>query len=113
MLYDEFTSTPVVHRDGCYICEDPEFAQMGLPLCRLCPACKTGHVAADDTVCDDCGADDQAWWERRWGKVSDRGTVRRCTEARRWREQHPPPTATASLQEVTERLRAAIERDRA
>jgi hypothetical protein len=86
MLLDDKTSVPVVHRDGCYICEDPEFAAMGLPLCFPCPACvrkqqvcgacggsggppgKTpctgclatgvlgamGHIAADDTTCDDC-----------------------------------------------------------
>lgn len=41
-------------REGCYICEDPEFSLMGLPLCRACPACG-GHIAADATVCDDCG----------------------------------------------------------
>ena len=63
MLLDDFTSTPRVHRDGCYICEDPEFAQMGLPLCRLCPKCVgleigTGHIPADDSVCDDCGYDE-------------------------------------------------------
>lgn len=58
MLSDGHTSTPVVYRPDCYICRDPEFAQMGLPLCRLCPACKTGHVPADDTVCDDCGHDE-------------------------------------------------------
>ena len=57
LLTDSFTSTPVVHRDGCYICEDPEFAQMGLPLCRKCPKCG-GHIAADDSVCDDCGYDE-------------------------------------------------------
>jgi hypothetical protein len=57
LLTDDFTSTPIVHRDGCYICEDPEFAQMGLPLCRKCPKCG-GHIAADDTVCDDCGYDE-------------------------------------------------------
>lgn len=45
-----------IHRDGCYICEDPEFALMGLPVCKPCVACQ-GHVAADDTICDDCGAD--------------------------------------------------------
>lgn len=54
MLDDVFTSKPTVHREGCYICEDPEFAQMGLPLCYLCQYCG-GHVAADSTVCDDCG----------------------------------------------------------
>lgn len=57
LLTDSFTSTPVTHRTGCYICEDPEFAQMGLPLCRKCPKCG-GHIAADDSVCDDCGYDD-------------------------------------------------------
>jgi hypothetical protein len=58
LLLDEYTSTPVVHRTGCFICEDPEFAAMGLPLCRRCPLCG-GHVAADDTLCDDCGFDEQ------------------------------------------------------
>lgn len=61
LLHDGYTSTPKVYQEGCYICEDPEFAQMGLPLCRPCPACTTdpnepkGHVPADDercTVCD-------------------------------------------------------------
>lgn len=58
MLDDDFTSTPVegIYRASCYICRDPEFAQMGLPLCYPCPKCG-GHVAADDTVCDDCGHD--------------------------------------------------------
>lgn len=51
-------SVPVVYRPGCYICTDPEFALMGMPLCYQCPFCK-GHVAADDTVCDDCGNDAQ------------------------------------------------------
>lgn len=54
------------HRDGCHICEDPEFALMGLPLCKPCPECsKTamgsqgndGHIPADDTVCSNCGYD--------------------------------------------------------
>lgn len=66
MLLDGHTSTPVVHRDGCYICEDPEFAQMGLPLCRACPDCiragrGLGHVPADDDVCDECGDQDGPW----------------------------------------------------
>jgi len=47
--------------DGCYICQDPEFALMGMPLCRKCPACG-GHVQADDTVCWQCGLDDQVFW---------------------------------------------------
>jgi hypothetical protein len=42
------------YRDSCYICRDPEFSLMGLPLCRACPSCK-GHIAADDNRCDDCG----------------------------------------------------------
>lgn len=54
MLFDEHTTTPTIFRKGCYICEDPEFAQMGLPLCRVCPVC-SGHVPADDEACDDCG----------------------------------------------------------
>jgi hypothetical protein len=62
MLFDGFETIPVVYREGCYICEDPEFAQMGLPLCRKCPVCG-GHVAADDYRCDDCGLDEQAFWE--------------------------------------------------
>jgi hypothetical protein len=53
MLLDEYTTTPTIFKKGCYICEDPEFAQMGLPLCYPCKACG-GHVAADDPVCDDC-----------------------------------------------------------
>lgn len=49
--------TPVtVYSDRCYICEDSEYARMGLPVCYPCSECG-GHVAADDTVCDDCGYD--------------------------------------------------------
>lgn len=46
-----------VYRAGCYICEDDEFARMGMPLCKPCPKCEGGHIAADDTVCDKCGYD--------------------------------------------------------
>lgn len=46
------------YRERCYICRDPEFALMGLPLCWACEKCG-GHVAADDTRCDDCGHDHQ------------------------------------------------------
>lgn len=53
LLLDDFTTTPTVFQDGCYICEDPEFAQMGLPLCYACPDCSE-HVAADD----ECGCED-------------------------------------------------------
>lgn len=52
-------TTQKVHRKGCYICEDREFARMGLPLCQLCCACaaldKVGHIPGDDAECDDCG----------------------------------------------------------
>lgn len=62
LLQDDVVSTRVVYRSGCFICEDPEFAMMGLPLCRPCPKCqeqgKTGHIAADDCECDDCGYDE-------------------------------------------------------
>lgn len=62
LLTDENThhSTPNmgIFRNDCYICRDPEFAQMGLPLCKPCEACG-GHVAADDTICSDCGEDAQ------------------------------------------------------
>jgi hypothetical protein len=61
LLLDDYTTTPTVHRTGCYICEDPEFAQMGLPLCKPCPRCR-GHIAADDTVCDDCHLDLEDWY---------------------------------------------------
>jgi hypothetical protein len=60
MLFDGRITHPVVHQDGCYICEDPEYGQMGLPLCCPCPACLRaqrglGHIPADDTVCTECG----------------------------------------------------------
>jgi len=53
MLLSGPITTPVIYREGCYICEDLEFSQMGLPLCTKCLACD-GHVAADHDVCDDC-----------------------------------------------------------
>ena len=49
-------SQPTVYRGGCYICRDEEFALMGLPLCWACYVCG-GHVAADDTRCDECTHD--------------------------------------------------------
>lgn len=51
-------SKKTVHKDGCYICEDDEFRLMGLPLCFACSKCG-GHVPADDSVCSDCGHDQQ------------------------------------------------------
>lgn len=63
LLLDDFTSTPVVYEQSCYICRDPEFAAMGLPLCRKCPECVRqgrgdGHIPADDTSCTACGYED-------------------------------------------------------
>lgn len=49
-------STKTAHSNDCYICRDPEFALMGLPLCYPCGKCG-GHVAADDCVCDECKCD--------------------------------------------------------
>jgi hypothetical protein len=51
-------SVPTVSSPTCYICRDPEYALMGLPLCSPCSKCG-GHVAADDSVCDACGYDQQ------------------------------------------------------
>jgi hypothetical protein len=79
LLQDDFTSTPCVNDDDCYICQDPEFAQMGLPLCRKCKECEKagrgdGHVPADDTICTICGADEmdsdefKEWCEKQ-GKI--------------------------------------------
>lgn len=55
MLFDGHTTEPVegVYRASCYICRDPEFAMMGLPLCYACQKCG-GHVPADDIKCTDC-----------------------------------------------------------
>lgn len=52
-----------VHREYCYICIDPEFRLMGLPLCTKCPQCEDGHVPADDEDCDDCGQSLREWHE--------------------------------------------------
>jgi len=62
MLFDGIETTPVVYSPTCYICNDDEFARMGLPLCRTCPVCG-GHVTADDTRCDNCGLCDQYFWQ--------------------------------------------------
>ena len=64
MLSGGSSSTKTVHKDGCYICEDPEFAQMGLPLCTKCPKCG-GHVPADDEECDTatCDYNARVAWE--------------------------------------------------
>ncbi len=46
-------TVPIVHDDDCYICNDPDYARAGLPLCRACPLCG-GHIAADDGICPEC-----------------------------------------------------------
>jgi ribosomal protein L37E len=63
LLTDGYTSRTTVYDERCYICRDPEFSQMGLPLCRECEECGRtgrglGHVAADDCVCSACGYDE-------------------------------------------------------
>lgn len=66
LLHDDVVSVPQVYSDDCYICRDPEFSQMGLPLCKPCFACQ-GHVAADDDVCDDCAASQHDLWLEKQG----------------------------------------------
>lgn len=51
LLTDGVTSSTTVYNAHCYICRDPEFAAMGLPLCYPCPTCKA-HTPADDMTCD-------------------------------------------------------------
>lgn len=55
------------YNERCYICRDPEFALMGLPLCKPCNVVVDGvvcgaHTPADDCVCDE-GHDVQVWHE--------------------------------------------------
>lgn len=47
-----------VYNPRCYICKDPEFALMDMPLCYPCDSLVDGvvcgaHIPADDTVCDE------------------------------------------------------------
>lgn len=49
-------TVPTIYRQGCLICMDPEYALMGMTLCRPCPVCN-GHIPGDDTTCDDCAYD--------------------------------------------------------
>jgi len=62
VIAPEDCAEPGACSDDCYICRDQDFAARGLPLCRACPACG-GHIAADDSVCDDCGLDDSDFWQ--------------------------------------------------
>ncbi len=55
MLFDGVETVPTTYAAFCYICNDPEYALMGLPLCRVCPSCG-GHIPADDCQCDYCGS---------------------------------------------------------
>jgi len=66
-----------VFREGCYICCDPEFRAYGLPLCYPCPKCG-GHIAADDTICDDCG------YEVATGPGEGPGQGIKCPECGSW-----------------------------
>lgn len=54
MLFDGVETIPTVYDPNCYICNDPEYAKMGLPLCYTCPTCGE-HVAADSGECEHCG----------------------------------------------------------
>lgn len=65
MLKDGRTTVAKVYDATCYICRDPEYGMMGLPLCKPCPSCtakagtEAGHVPADDIECTVCGASDE------------------------------------------------------
>jgi hypothetical protein len=59
-------SQTTVYSPKCYICNDPEFSMMGMPLCQPCLKCG-GHVAADDCVCDICGEDQRDLMENNNG----------------------------------------------
>lgn len=53
----EGIKTSPVYNHSCYICRDPEFALMGLPLCYPCSHTEDGvvcgaHTPADDIECD-------------------------------------------------------------
>jgi len=111
MLQDGFTTTPKIHRRGCYICEDPEFAQMGMPLCSPCPKCSTeqgqiaGHIAADDTVCDDCGHD---IYPPEFDSDGDVPSVTSLPDIETYTEQ----PVVLSLADVIAKVRADMEQDR-
>jgi hypothetical protein len=48
----EKQSVKRVYDSSCYICRDPEFALMGLPVCKPCPV----PVTADNGIVTECGA---------------------------------------------------------
>lgn len=75
---DGYTSSTTVHDSSCYICNDPDFARMGLPLCRECDKCKEegrglGHVPADDVECSVCGWDEYAAYMEEQENAADSG----------------------------------------
>jgi hypothetical protein len=69
MLTHGETSSTDIRKRGCYICEDPEYAQMGMSLCQACAECSAktgkpaGHVPADDEECDECGWNARVAWQ--------------------------------------------------
>lgn len=64
---ERWVSTTTVYNDRCYICNDREFALMGLPLCYPCEVVIDGvkcgaHIPADDEECDE-GHNMRVWHE--------------------------------------------------
>lgn len=47
----DWITTTTVYNQNCYICKDPEFSLMGLPLCYPCSTCGA-HTPADSSMCD-------------------------------------------------------------
>lgn len=92
LLYDDgYTSKKPagVYDARCYICNDPDFAQMGLPLCRSCPECERvgrgpGHIAADGEECTVCGyCEDNGYVLWAWLENERGDTVKLLGEVRR------------------------------
>jgi hypothetical protein len=70
------TPHPGVYDHHCYICNDREFAQLGMPLCRPCPECRRlqrgqGHIPADDNFCTVCGQNEDDY-EEAWLWIQSR-----------------------------------------
>lgn len=64
---DQWVSKSSVFNERCYICNDREFALMGMPLCYPCEVVIDGvkcgsHVPADDEECDE-GHNMRVWYE--------------------------------------------------
>ena len=84
------STTDAPTKKDCYICNDSEFSRMGLPLCRKCPVCG-GHVAADDTVCDECGVDDHAFYQAESEDALKHIFCALGDDSDRWAERVPTP----------------------